>query len=147
MSLSFRNLNITPDAPLESWPAEAIQTALERGDLDDWQRIAAAIKRDPWGHTARQVEEVLTHSRPYGSADAMELVIARARARTERSERDEIATEVRRAIERSGLSRTDFAQRIGTSASRLSTYATGKVVPSATLMLRMRRLLRDREIG
>ena len=35
------------------------------------------------------------------------------------------------AIAVSGLSLREFADRVGTSASRLSTYATGKVQPSA----------------
>jgi transcriptional regulator with XRE-family HTH domain len=47
---------------------------------------------------------------------------------------------VRSTIALSGLNMTEFASRIGTSASRLSTYATGKVTPSAALMLRIRRL-------
>ena len=33
-----------------------------------------------------------------------------------------------------------FARRLGTSAPRLSTYRSGTVVPSAALMLRMRRV-------
>ncbi|MGH3451913.1 MAG: helix-turn-helix domain-containing protein, partial [Haloechinothrix sp.] len=98
------------------------------------------LRQDPWGRTARQVEEVMSHSRPYGIADAMETVLARIRARIEAGEREEVAAEIRGAIANSRLSRTEFASRIGTSASRLSTYATGKVTPSATLMLRIRRL-------
>jgi len=141
MALAFRNLTITPDDPVASWPTEAVQAALERGDLEHWQRIVAELNRDPWGRIARQLEEVLSHSRPYGIADAMETVLARARARAEAIERDEVAAEVRRAIARSGLDRSEFASRIGTSPSRLSTYATGKVTPSAALMVRMRRLL------
>jgi hypothetical protein len=140
MALAFRNLTITPDDPVASWPTEAVQAALERGDLEHWQRIVAELKRDPWGRIARQLEEVLSHSRPYGIADAMETVLARARARAEAIERDEVAAEVRRAIARSGLDRSEFASRIGTSPSRLSTYATGRVTPSAALMVRMRRL-------
>jgi hypothetical protein len=35
-----------------------------------------------------------------------------------------------------------LAERIGTSRSRLSTYMSGKVVPSATLIVRMRRVAR-----
>lgn len=81
MALTFRNLDLTPDAPVASWPTEAVQAALERGDLGDWRRLVGEVARDPWGHTARQIEEVLTHSRPYGVADAMEVVIARARKR------------------------------------------------------------------
>lgn len=140
MALAFRNLTITPDAPVAFWPTEAVQIALERGDLDDWRRIVAELRRDPWGRTARQVEEVLGYSRPYGIAEAIETVLTQVRSDVEADERERVAREVRVAIARSGLSRAEFASRIGTSASRLSTYATGKVTPSATLMLRIRRL-------
>jgi DNA-binding transcriptional regulator YiaG len=139
MALAFRNLTITPDAPVSQWPTEAVQAALERGDLADWHRLVAEIGTDPWGRTARQVEEVLSHSRPYGVAEAIELALSRARERAEASERAAVAAEIREAVRRSGLSRAEFASQIGTSASRLSTYASGKVTPSATLMLRIRR--------
>jgi DNA-binding transcriptional regulator YiaG len=139
MPLAFRNLTITPDAPVSEWPTEAVQAALERGDLADWHRIVAAMQADPWGRTARQVEEVLSHSRPYGVTEAMQTTLSRARQRAEANERAAVAAEIRQAVERSGLSQAEFASRIGTSASRLSTYASGKVTPSATLMLRIRR--------
>jgi DNA-binding transcriptional regulator YiaG len=145
VALTFRNLTITPDAPVSDWPTEGVQTALERGDLSDWHRIVVEIRADPWGNTARQVEEVLSHSRPYGIAEAMEAVLSRARERAEAYERAAVAAEIRHAVKRSGLSRADFASRIGTSASRLSTYAAGKVTPSATLMLRIRHVA-DRHV-
>jgi DNA-binding XRE family transcriptional regulator len=145
MALRFRNLAVDPSDPVTGWPTEAVRTALERGDLGDWHRLAVAIRVDPWGRTARQVEEVLGHDRPYGVAEAMEALIARVRARAERSEREAVAAEIRRAVARSGLTRAEFASRVGTSASRLSTYATGRVSPSATLMVRIRRLL-DRTV-
>ena len=135
---TFRNLTITPDAPVSEWPTEAVQTALERGDPADWHRIVAEIGADPWGRTARQLEEVLGYSRPYGVAEAMEMALRRARERAEASERVAVAAEIREAVERSGLSRAEFASQIGTSASRLSTYVSGKVTPSATLLLRIR---------
>lgn len=141
MPLAFRNLTTSLSDPVVTWPAEAVQAALERGDLSDWHRLAAEIDRDPWGRTARQVEEVLSHSRPYGVAEAMETVIGRARARAELSEREAVAREIRHAVERSGLTRAAFASRVGTSPSRLSTYLNGKVTPSASLLVRIRRLV------
>ena len=48
MALAFRNLTIAPDAPVSQWPTEAVQTALERGDLADWHRITTEIQADPW---------------------------------------------------------------------------------------------------
>jgi DNA-binding transcriptional regulator YiaG len=136
--LTFRNVDASPGDPVEEWPLEAIQTALERGSLKHWRRLATAIKAEPWGPLAREVEEVLTYSRPYGVAEVMERVIAIARQDAEAAERAAVAGEVKRLIEASGLPRREFASRIGTSVSRLSTYATGKVVPSAALMVRMR---------
>jgi len=140
MALAFRNLAITPQAPVSQWPTEAVQTALERGDLADWHRIAAEIRASPWGTTARQLEEVLSHAHPYGVAEAMQTVLSRARERAEVEERAAVAAAIREAVERSGLTRAEFASRIGTSPSRLSTYAAGKVTPSATLMLRICRV-------
>lgn len=138
--LVFRNVDASPEDPVSEWPLEAIQTALERGGLSHWRRLAEAVRAQPWGPVARQIEEVLTYSRPYGVAELMERVIADARDDTAANERAAVATEVARLIERSGLSRAEFAATVGTSTSRLSTYATGKVTPSAALMLRMSRL-------
>ncbi|HET9161895.1 MAG TPA: helix-turn-helix transcriptional regulator [Solirubrobacterales bacterium] len=139
-ALAFRNVESSPNDPVSEWPQEAIQAALERGSLFHWRRLAKPIRDEPWGPIARRVEEVLDYSRPYGVAEAMEQVIARARESAEAAERQAVATEVERLIEASGLTRAEFASRIGTSTSRLSTYATGKVSPSAALLVRMRRV-------
>jgi DNA-binding transcriptional regulator YiaG len=138
--LAFRNVDASPDDPVSEWPLEAIQTALERGGLEHWRRLGEAIRAEPWGAVARRVEEILTYSRPYGVAEVMERSIARAREAAESSERRAVAAEVDALVQASGLSRTEFASRVGTSASRLSTYATGKVTPSAALLVRMRRV-------
>ncbi len=140
MTLSFRNVDVDPASPVEFWPFEAIQTALERGGLSHWRRIAAAIRRDPWGPVAGSVTEAIALDRPYGVAELMETVIADARAAAAATERTEVAERIRAAIRGSGLSQRDFAHRIGTSASRLSTYARGTVVPSAALLVRIERL-------
>src|SRR5208282_1801529 len=79
-------------------------------------------------------------SRPYGTAELLAGVVARARKLAADSEREDVAAEVRNLVGRSGLSKQDFAERIGTSRSRLSTYMSGKVVPLAALMVRMRRV-------
>lgn len=138
--LAFRNVDASPDDPVSEWPQEAIQTALERGGLEHWRRLTDTIRVEPWGPVARRVEEVLTYSRPYGVAEAMARAISRAREAAEASEREAVAAEIDRLVRTSGLSRAEFASRIGTSTSRLSTYVTGKVTPSAALLVRMRRV-------
>ncbi|MDQ2874873.1 MAG: helix-turn-helix transcriptional regulator [Actinomycetota bacterium] len=141
-ALKFRNITASPGDPVESWPFEGILAAIERGTIPDWRRLAQAIAADPWGPVAQQVLEATQLSRPYGTTELLEGVIARARKLAADSERDQVASEVRELVGRSGLSRQDFADRMGTSRPRLSTYMAGKVVPSAALMVRMRRVER-----
>lgn len=142
--LRFRNLDITPDAPVEEWPTEGIMAALERGSLPDWRRIVKAIRADPWGPVARRLEDALATTQPYGTAALMRHALARARADAERAERDEVAQRVLALLEASGLDRASFAEAIGTSTSRLSTYLTGKVAPSSALLCRMERVAAGR---
>jgi DNA-binding transcriptional regulator YiaG len=139
-ALKFRNIKASPDDPVETWPFEGILAAVERGTLPDWRRLAAAIRVDPWGPVAQQVLEAIRLSRPYGTAELLEGVVSRARQLAAKSEREEVASEVRGLVGESGLSNQEFAERIGTSRPRLSTYMSGKVVPSAALMVRMRRV-------
>ncbi len=138
MTLEFRNVDVSPADPVRDWPTEAVLTALERGGLSHWRRLAAAIQTDPWGPVARRVEDALRVLRPYGTAELMEDVLAAARAQAERDERAVVAAEIAVLVGESGLTRAEFATRIGTSASRLSTYLAGTVIPSAALLVRMR---------
>ncbi len=96
----------TGDRPVEFWPTSAIRAALDNDDLSVWQRIATAIKRDPFGRTARQVEEVLETAQPYGVSAALAEVLDKARAHLEATERAEVTHHVRLLLERSGSSRT-----------------------------------------
>jgi DNA-binding transcriptional regulator YiaG len=139
-ALKFRNIDASVDDPVETWPFEGILTAVGRGTLPDWRRLAAAIRADPWGPVAQQVLEAIDISRPYGTSELLTTVIEHARRDAADAERDEVAGEIRDLVARSGLSRQDFALRLGTSRPRLSTYMSGKVTPSASLMLRMRRV-------
>ena len=66
MPLAFRNITTRLDDPVGTWPLEAVLTALERGDIDDWRRLVAVVRADPWGRTARQIEEVLSFLRRTG---------------------------------------------------------------------------------
>lgn len=99
--LLFRNVDADVESAVETWPVEAIATALERGSLTHWSRIAAAIAADPWGSTARAVEQALRCSQPYGVAAGMARVIAGARSSRESEERQIVASELRELIDRS----------------------------------------------
>ncbi|MBU8822698.1 hypothetical protein [Mycolicibacterium goodii] len=128
------------DRPVEYWPTAAIRAALETDDLTVWQRIVAAIKRDPYGRTARQVEEVLETARPYGVSKALSEVLVRTRDHLEASERVEVAKQIQAMLRRSKLAPQEFASRIGVSNEEFATYLEGSVSPRASLLLRMQRL-------
>ena len=79
-ALKFRNIDASLDDPVETWPFEGILAAVERGTLPDWRRLTAAIRADPWGPVAQQVLEAIRLSHPYGTAELLEGVVARARS-------------------------------------------------------------------
>ena len=128
------------DRPVEFWPTAAIRAALETDDLAVWQRIVAAIKRDPFGRTARQVEEVLETARPYGVSKALAEVLTRTREHLEANERQEVARHIHALLDRSGLGQQEFASRIGVPSPEFATFLSGEASPSAALMVRMQRL-------
>ncbi|MGC8627375.1 MAG: helix-turn-helix domain-containing protein [Acidimicrobiales bacterium] len=137
-TLHFRNVDASPDDPVETWPFEGVLAALERGTVPDWRRLVRAINADPWGTVARQVEEALGLGLPYGVGPLFAEALKAARARAVQAEREAVAREIQALVGRSGLKCSEFAERTGTSASRLSTYMSGKVTPSAALVVRMR---------
>jgi len=128
------------DRPVEFWPTSAIRAALETDDLTVWQRIVVAIKRDPYGRTARQVEEVLETAQPYGVSKALSEVLTRTRELLEANERAEVGRQVQALLERSGLGQDEFASRIGVPSTDFAAYLGGETSPPASLMIRMRRL-------
>jgi hypothetical protein len=126
--------------PVEFWPTAAIRLAVQSGDLTIWQRIVLALKRDPYGRTARQIEEVVETTSSPGITKALTEVLARSRTQLDADERAEVARQIQALIDRSGLGPREFASRIGVSGEELVTYLEGHVSPSAAQMVRMRRL-------
>lgn len=137
-ALRFRNLEVSPDDPVEVWPVEAIATALDRGELPDWHRLAVVVEADPYGEVSQRLEEALKLVDSSGVRELMGQVLAEIRTEMARVERRQVADEIRHLVGTSRLSVAAFAASIGTSASRMSTYMNGKVTPSAALMLRIR---------
>jgi DNA-binding transcriptional regulator YiaG len=70
-----------------------------------------------------------------GVAATLRRAFTRAREDTEAAAREEVRLRLQALVENSSLTAAQFARRLGTSASRMSTYLTGKVVPSAALLV------------
>jgi hypothetical protein len=137
MSVNFRNVDADPSDPVETWPYEAMVAAIERGTVRDWAKITAAVRRDPWGAISRALEDYVSYAEPSGVTELLGRVVRQARVEAKRR-REKVAARPP-AHSRVRLTAAKFASRAGTSASRLSTYASGKVVPSATMMFRLER--------
>ena len=137
MTVRFRNLDFDPTAPMDSWPAEAIETVIDRGSLSDWRRLADAIRNNPWGPAARTAETVAAWGEHYGIDTLMSNVIRHAREDIARRGRAEYATQIRYWRAQTGMTLREFALAAGTSASRLSDYENAKVAPTTDVLGRL----------
>ena len=137
MVVQFRNLTTTWHDPIDQWPYEAVVTTIERGLVADWQPIVKDIRMRPFGRIASYVAHFAKAPDDDAAAAFFSEALRRARADQEDSERDEVIKRIRLAIESSKMSQGDFAKVVGTSASRLSTYLSGAVTPSATMLIRV----------
>ncbi len=137
MSLKFRNLDFDTAQPLDQWPAEAIETLIDRGSLSDWRRLAQAIRGNPWGPAARTAETVVAWGEHYGVDALMTGVIRHAREDVTRKGRAEYAAQIRGWRTQSGMTLRQLARAAGTSASRLSAYENAKVAPTTDVLARL----------
>ena len=137
MTVQFRNLDFDPSAPIDRWPAEAIETAIDRGSLSDWRHLANAIRRNPWGPAARTTETVVAWGEHYGVDALMASVIRDARESVALRGRAEYAERIRSWRAQTGLTLRQFAREAGTSASRLADYENAKVAPTTDVLGRL----------
>ena len=57
--LTFRNVDVASDAPVEAWGFEGMLCALERGDIADWQRLYAACADERAASLRQTLEQAL----------------------------------------------------------------------------------------
>ncbi len=139
MVVNFRNVDASFDDQVTTWPYEALVACIEYGLVPDWQPIFTELRRRPWGEVSRRVEQYAATGDDRAAARLFGLAVARARSDADAADRSAVAAKVRDAISVSGLTASAFAAEVGTSASRLSTYASGRVTPSAAMLMRIER--------
>lgn len=135
--MRFRNLELDATLPLDQWPAEAVETLIDRGTLSDWRKLADAIRRNPWGHVARTAETVTTWGEHYGVDALISNVIRHAREDISVRGRAEYAAIICSWRNQTGMTLREFARAAGTSASRLSDYEHAKVAPTTDVLARL----------
>jgi len=119
--------------------AAALAHLVEKRGVAEWRRVLAIIAANPWGPEVTRLADLAREAELLAPASALEWCAKVYRKRFEEAERLEVAKEIRRLVAISGCSQRQFAQYIGTSPSRLSTYVNGLVTPSAAMMLRISR--------
>lgn len=131
---------VEPGPDIET-PEEFVRHFLHDG-LPEWRAQVARYADDPWSPYARHLNALAEQA----GLPRLDVTIGRfmveMREHTETRDREMVAGEIRRLVAESGLSQREFAGRLGTSPSRMSSYCTGQVTPSAALLLRIRRLAR-----
>ncbi|MGA2163259.1 MAG: helix-turn-helix transcriptional regulator [Solirubrobacteraceae bacterium] len=138
MTVRFRNLDFDPSRPMDKWPAEAIETVIDRGALSDWRRLAQTIRHNPWGPAARTAEIVTGWGEHYGVDALIGSAISRAREDVAHRGRAEYAAQIRSWRINTGMTLSQFSRAAGTSASRLSDYENAKVAPTTDVLGRLR---------
>ncbi|HVK27489.1 MAG TPA: helix-turn-helix transcriptional regulator, partial [Nocardioides sp.] len=100
------------------------------------------VAASPWGAYAELLITLAAESDRPLVLTATESSVEQCREWCRDQERDQVAREIRHLVAVSGSSQREFASRIGTSPSRLSTYVRGTVTPSAAMLLRIQRASR-----
>jgi DNA-binding transcriptional regulator YiaG len=144
VTLQFRNVDFDRSQPIDRWPAEAIETIIDRGSLADWRDLAATIRESPWGPAARATEQIVSWGEHYGVDALMEGVIRRAREDVAMRGRSAYAEQIRCWRRESGMTLSELARAAGTSASRLSDYEKAKVAPTTDVLGRIEHAVRRR---
>ena len=57
--LKFRNIDVTPNDPVEQWGVEGILSAFERGSVNDWRKIWKSVHADKSNTVAENVKEAV----------------------------------------------------------------------------------------
>lgn len=110
--VAFRNLEIDSSAPVTEWGVEGLASAIDRGGLAEWRRIARAINADPAGEVALDLEEALEIAESPGVTASLRRILDEARL----SERDRTAKEFSRMVRRTGLGRAEPPRASGPHA-------------------------------
>lgn len=128
---------------LDLGDVDELLAVFRNGDVPLWRSLVARALADPWGGDLESHLALLDPQRWPGESASIRALADAARVLAEENERRTVAAHIRRTIAATGLSQREFADLLGTSRSRLSTYMSGAVTPSATMMLRINRMARQ----
>lgn len=133
--LLFRNIDVAESDAVTTWGFEGILTAVDRGGLPQWRRIGAAVREDPWGKVATELVEVLQVAEDSGAVAILQKALADAR----KSDKQLLGEKFRNLLQEIGMTQAEAAAFLGTSRTRVNSYCSGTVTPSAVVVERLGR--------
>ena len=149
-AIALLHEGVDPDLRLPVIRSEAELVGLvDSGSVLEWRHHLAMIAASPWSPYPRHLVALAGRADRPEVAGIIDRFTAACREDNKEREREQVAEEVRKHISQSGVTQRQFAHWVGTSPSRLSTYVSGTVTPSASMMLRMARtsrLLQERDV-
>lgn len=143
---SDATLELLMVGPRDTGPAPTLNSrrdlleAFASGDVLLWRRLVAAALAEPWAGRVDDHLALLDPERRPSEFESVRALADMARRIAEEDERRAVADHIRTTIAGTGLTQREFATLVGTSPSRLSTYVTGNVTPSAAMLLRINRM-------
>jgi DNA-binding XRE family transcriptional regulator len=114
--MRHRHLGFDPSTPPEELGAAAIDDLLDRGDLEDWRPLLAAIRRDPHGPVAQRVLQLVGAHPMYGTTG-----LWRSWIEAQRETSSFHAGAALRAVrDTRGATQRELAQRLGMAQPEIS---------------------------
>lgn len=129
MPLRFRNLDVTPDDPVEAWGFEGMLAAIDRGYAADWRKLVAAVASNP------DLRPTFDAARDAADSRSAVAVLDAALEAVERTPAEQARARLRDAFRGTRMTQAELAAHLGTSRPRLSSYLTGKVTPSMEVLV------------
>lgn len=129
MPLRFRNIDASPDDPVEAWGFEGMLAAIDRGYAVDWRKLIAALVADP------DLRPVFDEAREAAESRATVALLDAALERAQRSPSEVALARLRSAYRGTRMTQAELAARLGTSRPRLNSYLTGKVTPAMDVLV------------
>jgi len=116
-----RHLSYRATTPVEALPSAALVDLLDRGDLEAWKPLVAALRLDPHGPLADRLLNLLDAYPMYGTSSLWRAWIERCRIRAEgRLVQQPLAVDLAALRRSAGLTQAALADRAGMTQSDLS---------------------------
>lgn len=127
-------------APMTGLPSpRGFLDLIQRDTVEQWRAALAPVAAHPWGSHAEDLALLAEEAGLPVVAASLRACRRAYQLLREDDERRAVADEIRLRVQLSGRTQVAFAAYVGTSPSRLSTYVSGKVTPSAAMLLRIQR--------